>query len=220
MLLALSALSAFTWFCATVMIGVLYFFSQRFDDLGFALAALHHERRRAVRMDQVAAVLGQHRHELLVGRHHGLELVLGAAADIEEQRDEADAFRQQADDLLGHARPHGRIDHADDAAPTGKGCHDVILSAPRPLSRSPSSPRPPRHSPRRYRAPAPRARACRDRRSRRRPRFAAGSARPPASRRARRPASRPPRPCRAARRSARVRPACRRRRPWAESASC
>ena len=91
------------------------------DDLGFALAALHHERRRAVGMNEVAAALGQHRHKLLVGRHHGRELVLRAAPDIEEQRDESDAFRQQADDLFGHARPQGRVDHAHDAAPAGKG---------------------------------------------------------------------------------------------------
>ena len=62
------------------------------DDLGFALAAEHHERRRAMGMDEVAVLLGQHRHELLVVRHHGVKLVRGAALDIEEQRNEADAF--------------------------------------------------------------------------------------------------------------------------------
>ena len=97
------------------------------DDLRLPLAAVHHERRRAVRMDQVAALLGQHRHELLVVRHHGLEFVLGAAADVEEQRDEPDAFRQQPADLLGHARAHGRVDHANHAAPTGKR-HEGSLS--------------------------------------------------------------------------------------------
>jgi hypothetical protein len=53
-------------------------------------------------------------------RHHGLEFVLGAAADIEKQRNEPDAFGQEPADFLGDAGPHGRIDHADDAAPTGK----------------------------------------------------------------------------------------------------
>ncbi len=96
------------------------------DDLGFALAALHHEWRRAVRMNEVAAALGQDRYELLVGRHHGLELVLRAAPHIEEERNEPDAFGQQANDLLGHARPHGRVDHADDAAPAGER-HDLDL---------------------------------------------------------------------------------------------
>ena len=102
------------------MTGTLYFFSHAVTICASPLAAVHHERRRAVRMDQVAALLGQHRHELFVVRHHGLELVLGAAPDVEEQRNEPDAFRQQPADLLGHARPHGRVDHADDAAPTGE----------------------------------------------------------------------------------------------------
>ena len=60
-------------------------------------------------------------------RHHGLEFVLGAAPDVEEERNEPDAFGQQTAHFLGHARPHGRIDHADHAAPTGKR-HDENLS--------------------------------------------------------------------------------------------
>ena len=90
------------------------------DDLGFALAAEHHEGRRAVRMDEIAFLLGQHRYELFVVRHHGVKFVRGAALDVEEQRNEANAFGQQPADLLGHAGPHGRIDHADDTAPTGE----------------------------------------------------------------------------------------------------
>src|SRR5271169_3962242 len=78
-------------------------------------------------MDEVALLLGQYRNELLVMRHHGLEFVLGAAADVEEQRNEADAFGQQPADFLGHAWAHGRIDHADDAAPTGTR-HELNLS--------------------------------------------------------------------------------------------
>src|SRR5262245_19749031 len=124
MVLAFSVLSALTWFCATLMIGVLYFFSP--DDLGFAFAALHHERRRALRMNEVAAALGKLRNALLIGGHHGGELVFRAAADIQEQGDEPDAFRQQAHNLLGHARTHRRIDHAHDAAPAGE-CHAAIL---------------------------------------------------------------------------------------------
>ena len=64
------------------------------DDLGLALAAEHHEGRRAVRMDEVAFLLGQHRHELFVVRHHGVKFVRGAALDVEEQRNEADTFGQ------------------------------------------------------------------------------------------------------------------------------
>jgi hypothetical protein len=74
----------------------------------------------AVGVNEVAFLLGQHRHQLLVVRHHGLELVLGAAADVEKQRDQPDAFGQQTADLLGHAGPHGRVDHSDDAAPAGE----------------------------------------------------------------------------------------------------
>src|SRR5262249_44326103 len=91
------------------------------DDLTLALASLHHERRRAVRMNEVATALREHRDLLLIRGHHRLELVLGAAADIEEERNEPDALGQEADHLLGDARPERRIDHADDAAPAGKG---------------------------------------------------------------------------------------------------
>jgi hypothetical protein len=49
-------------------------------DLGFALSPLDHEWRRSVGMNEIAAALGQHGDQLLVGRHHGLELVLRAAA--------------------------------------------------------------------------------------------------------------------------------------------
>jgi hypothetical protein len=75
-------------------------------------------------VNEVAAALGKQRDALLVGRHHGRELVFGAAANIQEQRNEPDAFRQQADDLLGDARSHSRIDHAHDAAPAGERHHE------------------------------------------------------------------------------------------------
>src|SRR5256886_3258281 len=58
------------------------------------------------RMNEVAAALGQDRYELLISRHHGLELVLRAAPRIEEERNEPDALGQQANDLLGHPQPH------------------------------------------------------------------------------------------------------------------
>jgi hypothetical protein len=99
------------------MIGTLY---------RFALTAQHHKRRRAVGMDEVALFFCQHGHELLVVRHHGVKLVLSAPPDVEEQRNEANAFRQQPADLLGYARPHGRVDHADHAAPTGKRHEEAL----------------------------------------------------------------------------------------------
>jgi hypothetical protein len=89
-------------------------------DLGLALAALDHEGWSAVRVNEVATALGQHRNLFLVGRHHGFELVLGAAPDVEKKRNEADPFGKQANDFLGDTGTHGRIDHSDDAAPAGK----------------------------------------------------------------------------------------------------
>ena len=71
-------------------------------------------------MDQIALLLGQQRDLRLVARDDALELGGGAFADVEEQRDDADAFRQQADELLGRSRPHGRIDQADDAVLAGE----------------------------------------------------------------------------------------------------
>jgi hypothetical protein len=96
-----------------------------FDDPGFPPAPLNHEWRRAVRMDEVAAEFGQHCDLRFVGRHHGRELVFGAAADVEKERDEPNAFRQQPDDLLGHAGPQRRVDHSYDAAPAGE-CHAIF----------------------------------------------------------------------------------------------
>src|SRR5260370_41629541 len=61
-------------------------------DLGLAPAALDHEWRRAVRMNEAAAALGQDRYELLISRHQGLEFVLRAAPHIEEERNEPYAF--------------------------------------------------------------------------------------------------------------------------------
>src|SRR5882724_4198667 len=98
----------------------LVFLLPRLDDLRLALAALHHERRGAMRMDQVAVDFGELRDRLLVMRHHGLEFIFGAAPDVEKHRNARDALRQQSDHLLGHAGPHGRVDHADNAAPTCK----------------------------------------------------------------------------------------------------
>jgi hypothetical protein len=79
----------------------------------------------AMGVDEIAARLGQYGNELLVMRHHRAEFILRAAADIEEQRDEADAFREQANDLFGHAGAHGGVDHAHHAAPAGE-CHQVL----------------------------------------------------------------------------------------------
>ena len=67
---------------------------------------------------EIAARLGQYGNELLVMRHHRAEFILRPAADIEEQRDEADAFREQANDLFGHAWPQGGVDHPDNSPPT------------------------------------------------------------------------------------------------------
>src|SRR5580704_16862814 len=90
------------------------------DQPGFGFAAQHHERRRAHGIDEVAGLLGQERDIALIGGHCRLELVSAAAAKIEKQRNEPDAGWKQADDLLGDARAHGRIDHPDDSTPAGK----------------------------------------------------------------------------------------------------
>src|SRR6185437_5384507 len=49
------------------------------DEASFLGAAFHHERWRAVRMNGVAALLGEKRDLLLVGGHDGLELVARSA---------------------------------------------------------------------------------------------------------------------------------------------
>src|SRR4029079_2088573 len=120
--------------------------------------------------------------------------VRGAATDIEKKRNEPDAFGQQADDLLGYARPQGRIDHAHDAAPTGKGHAAIPLNMPaagnrgpgkrwiKSIRRNPFSSPLPSHIPRPHRGQVQRGRAPAARRSRHRPRSATGSARPPSAR--------------------------------------
>ena len=96
-----------------------------FDELGLARVAEHHERRRALGMDQVAADLGELRHQRLIGRDRALELVGGAFPDAEKQRDHPDALGQHADQLFEPARPHGRLDAAQHAAPAGEGHGDT-----------------------------------------------------------------------------------------------
>src|SRR6185312_13788013 len=91
------------------------------DDRRLALVAEQHEVRRALGMDEVAALLGQRREMRLVGLDGALELVGRAAADIEEERNHADPFRQHADELLERARPQRRLDAADNAAPACEG---------------------------------------------------------------------------------------------------
>ena len=92
-----------------------------FQELGLALVAEQHERRRALGMDQVAADLGELRQQRLVRRDRPLELVGGAFLDAEKQRDHADALGQHADQLLEPARPQGRLDAAQHASPAGEG---------------------------------------------------------------------------------------------------
>ena len=90
------------------------------DQPGFGLAAQHHEGRRADQVNQIALLLGQQRDLRFVARNDTLELGGGAFADVEKQRNDTDAFRQQADELLGRPRPHRRIDQAYDAVPAGE----------------------------------------------------------------------------------------------------
>ena len=90
------------------------------DQAAFGFAPEHHEGRRSHRMNEVAGLFGEQRDVAFIGRHRGLELLGGPAAEIKEQRNEPDAGGEQADHLFGHAGAHRRIDHADDSAPTGK----------------------------------------------------------------------------------------------------
>src|SRR5262245_12537959 len=109
------------------------------EQLGFALEAEQHERRRALRMDQVAAGLRELLDQGLIGRSRALEFIRRAFAYIEEQWNNADAFGQHADQLFEPARPQRRLDAADNAAPTGE-CHGGLLRFRSRCANSPAAP--------------------------------------------------------------------------------
>src|SRR5262249_51297203 len=92
------------------------------QELGLAFESEQHEGRCAFRMDEVASGVRKLPDQRLIRRSRALELFRRAVADVEEQRQHADALRQHADQLLEPARPQRRLDAANDAAPT-RECH-------------------------------------------------------------------------------------------------
>ncbi len=61
-----------------------------FDDLFFAFESVHHKRRRAFRVNQIDAFLGQFFDLLMHGVERAAKLVFGAALKIQINRHDAD----------------------------------------------------------------------------------------------------------------------------------
>lgn len=107
--------------------GRLVFLFPAADEPRFSLAAEHHEGRRAIGMNRVGALLGAERNLLLVSAHHRAKFLTRAAADVEKQRNDADAFRQQANEFLRRAGTQRRMNDARNAAPCRKSHAKFLL---------------------------------------------------------------------------------------------
>ncbi len=91
-------------------------------------------RRRAFGMNQVHIMIRELGDQRLVMRDDMGKFLPRPTLDIEEERDDPDAFGQDAAQFLDGAGAHGRLDIADDAAP---GCESQI----RPLCRCENPPK-------------------------------------------------------------------------------
>jgi len=96
-----------------------------FNNLLFAFIPVHHKRRRAFGMDQIDTLLRQLRDFFFDGVERGAKFIFGAAFEIQINRDDADAFGQQANELFQRSGAVRRFYDTDDAAPTGKN-HTLI----------------------------------------------------------------------------------------------
>src|SRR5215204_3841824 len=86
-------------------------------------------------MNDVDLVFGQLRHLFLIGGDDIAEFADGAMTDIVEQRNDADAVRQHADEFFQRPRALGRLDSPYHAAPRAVR-HPLLLSPIRNLRES------------------------------------------------------------------------------------
>src|SRR5437879_149767 len=95
-----------------------------------------HERWRALGMDEVDADLRELRDLLLHGVDDPREFLPRATTDVEVERDDADAFREQPDELLERAGAVRRLHEADRAMRAAEPGHARTLG-PRGLAGEP-----------------------------------------------------------------------------------
>src|SRR5439155_1194043 len=99
------------------------------DDLALTRRPEEHERWRALGMDEVDADLRELRDLLLHGVDDPREFLPRATTDVEVERDDADAFREQPDELLERAGAVRRLHEADRAMLAAEGARGDDLKA-------------------------------------------------------------------------------------------
>src|SRR5262245_39558951 len=98
----------------------LEFLCPRLGQRGLFLRAEQHERRSTGQHNDINALFGEFHGEALILGDRIEEFGVAAGLKVQQQRHDAYAFWQDADQLFERARASGRPDHSDDTAPQRK----------------------------------------------------------------------------------------------------